>query len=94
MPVILPSFLFVAHTVSTIDLLIPLSKHPVLFLFLNFFSYLAFSLMKASHISISMTTYFPGMAVKAAIFLNPSLSAVPEDNLMLARILITFSLRS
>lgn len=37
MPVILPSLLFVAHAVSTIDLLISLSKHPVLFLFLNFF---------------------------------------------------------
>lgn len=36
MPVILLSLLLVAHTVSTIDLLIPLSKHPVLFLFLNF----------------------------------------------------------
>lgn len=48
--------------------------------------------MKASHISISMTTYFPEMAVKGAIFLKPSMSAVPQDNLMFARILITLSL--
>lgn len=92
MPVILPSLLLVAHAVSTIDLLIPLSKHPVLFLFLNF----SFLLSLCLDESISHLHLYDDIASRngceGVFFLKPSPSAVPQDNLMLARILITFSL--